>query len=50
MHKTFTFDDLLYIRSGDHELFFSGGGYSEIITLSDFEQRDAAYKFLDKYL
>jgi len=48
MNKTFTFDDLLDIRSGDHELFFSGGGYSEIITLSNCEQWESKADALKK--
>jgi len=38
MNKFFTFDDLLDIRTGDDELFFSGGGDSRIVSLETCEQ------------
>ena len=38
MNKNFTFNDLLDIRTGKDELFFSGGGDSKIVSLSNIEQ------------
>ena len=34
----FTFNDLLDIRTGNDELFFSGGGNSSIEPLTNIEQ------------
>lgn len=49
MDESLTFDDLLDIRSGDHELFLSGGGEGIVapaVTIDAWNQKSAALKEL----